>query len=377
MEKIKFRYALIFGTRPEAIKMAPVYLSAREHHEIETDLIFTGQQPEMVMPILRLFNISADYNLGVKSRKQDLVDLEIKLLKALQKHFRCHKYDLVLVQGDTISSFSGALAAFYGQIPVAHIEAGLRSFDLGHPFPEEGLRRMIDNLSDIHFPPTKRAKGNLADIGVRDTTYITGNTGIDALMIVSNQNTSPSNKIIQKIDFSYSKYILFTMHRRENLGQSMIKIFNVINKITKEFKDIKFIFPVHPNPKIRNLVNSILKGNDSVMLVEPLCYHDMVYLLSRCWVIMTDSGGIQEEAPTFGVPVLILRRTTERQEILESGSGVLVGLDSGRIFNQVKRLYEDRIYYNSFKGKPNPYGDGNASRKILDHTINFLNKKLK
>lgn len=358
----------IFGTRPEAIKMAPIILEAQKVYTSQNvKIVLTGQHMEMVSTIMSFFNLNADYNLELMKNSQTLSDISIGGLKNLIPIIEKEKPDLVLVQGDTTTAFIGALAAFYLKISVAHIEAGLRSGDKYSPFPEEVNRKMISNIAEFHFAPTIRTKQNLHNESIVNNVFEVGNSVIDSLKLV--------NKIVQK-DIKYSdffsfinpakKIILVTAHRRENLGQPLLNICNALIKIVNEFEDIEIVFPVHPNPKVKNVVKSFLGSNHKIHLIEPLDYPYLVWLINRSYLILSDSGGIQEEAPSLGKPVLVLRELTERTEGIDAGTAKLVGTNERDIYQSVSELLNNTELYKKMSIATNPYGNGTTSSQILE-----------
>ena len=359
----------VIGTRPEAIKMAPLIIAFKSNKDIRIKVILTGQHKEMVVQVLKLFNIKSDFDLNLMKINQSLTYINCKVLEELERIFSEIKPNLVLVQGDTTTSFAGGLAAFYQKIPVGHIEAGLRSDDLYDPYPEELNRRLISQISEIHFAPTTRAKENLIKDGITKNIFITGNTAIDALLLIS-KNIKPPQKI--DINWSKNKVILLTVHRRENRGEKLIDITKGITKILEMNNDALFIIPMHRNQEIRKILKSQLGSNRRVLLTEPLDYDEMIFLMKKCMLILTDSGGLQEEAPSFGKPVLVLRDTTERQESIEAGTSLLIGSDSDKIATIANDLLNNHKRYEKMSEINNPYGDGKASMKILDICTNWL-----
>jgi len=360
---------LVFGTRPEAIKMYPVYKALKEYKDIETKVIITSQHQEMLKQVLDIFNIKVDYDLNVMEDRQTLTKITVKVLNGMKEIFETDKPDLILVHGDTTTTFASALAAFYERIPVGHVEAGLRTFDKYQPFPEEMNRKLTDTLSDLFFAPTEKAKENLLKEGVLDKQiFVTGNTVVDALMEII------SKDIKIELPFESSQeYIVVTAHRRENWGSPMENICKAVDYISKKYGDrFKIIFSVHKNPVVRETVNKILKGNPNVFLVEPMDYVSFIKLLSNAFIILTDSGGIQEEAPTLKKPVLLLRETTERPEAVESGVVKVVGTNFDRIVNEVEKLIHNENEYKKMVLGNNPFGDGKAGFRIGELVHTFL-----
>lgn len=367
----------IIGTRPEAIKMLPVIKKFVEHlDKFKVVLIVTAQHREMLDQVLVIFELRADYDLNIMTYKQSLSDITIAALKGLEKIIEKECPDYVFVQGDTTTTFVGALAAFYHKIPVAHIEAGLRTYDNYQPFPEEINRTLTSVLANIHFAPTEWAKQNLIKEGIQDgKIYVVGNTVIDSLLMVVKKRKPYFNRRLQEIvNKENSNIILLTAHRRENFGEPLENICNAVIDITEKFNDVQVVYPVHKNPNVRNTVFNFLKNRDRIHLIDPMDYESFVHIMNRSDIILTDSGGIQEEAPSLGKPVLVLRNTTERPEGLKAGTIKLVGLNKDTIVNNVAKLLTDKEYYNSISRITNPYGDGRSSERIVNHFINIISK---
>jgi len=359
------KIAFIFGTRPEAIKMAPIINLAKKDKAIKPLIISSGQHKEMLDQTLSIFKIKPDFDLKIMKRNQTLSEITSRIIKKIDPLLNEKKPDLVLVQGDTSTAFVGALASFYNQIPVGHIEAGLRSFDKKNPFPEEINRKIISSIADIHFAPTIASKNNLINEGIKKSEiFKVGNTVIDALKIITKQVSKFSRKEINQLDLS-GKIILVTTHRRENLGKPIKNIVNAINQLTNINNDIKIILPMHPNPKIRETLVEGLSKNRQVYLTEPLDYTDFVLLMNKSYLIITDSGGVQEEAPTLGTPVLVTRETTERSEGVKAGTAIMVGTEKEKIVNTAKKLLNNKENYQKMARKKNPYGDGKTSSRII------------
>tara|TARA_Y100001935_G_C17310122_1_gene515295 strand:+ start:2880 stop:4007 length:1128 start_codon:yes stop_codon:yes gene_type:complete len=375
MKKVLF----IFGTRPEAIKMAPVIkVFKKKSNYFKTYVAVTAQHREMLDQVLNLFDIKPDFDLNLMSQNQSLESLTSKILIGSSKIYKEIRPDLIFVQGDTTTTFAAALAAFYNKIKVGHIEAGLRTNLMFNPFPEEINRRMTSSLSSFHFPPTDKSEKNLLKEGINSQkVLITGNTVIDALLIVSEKIEKESDyfeKFFSKnyrIKFDQKKIVLVTGHRRESFGQGFESICNAIKKIAIT-NDIEIIYPVHLNPNVQEPVKKILMNIDNIHLIPPLDYAPFVFLMKKSYLILTDSGGIQEEAPSLGKPVLIMRNSTERLEGIKSGTGKLVGTESESILSEVQLLLDNIKIYNKMSKSNNPYGDGSASIKICD----FIEKNL-
>ncbi len=360
------RVMIVFGTRPEAIKLAPIVLELN-NRKLDSCVVSTGQHREMLDQVLDIFNIVPDFDLNIMKSKQSLTSITSSVLVETAKIIEKNKPDMVIVQGDTTSAFVAGLAAFYQKIPVAHVEAGLRTNNKYNPFPEEINRRLLSHIADLHFAPTDGAGHNLIREGVDSANiFVTGNTVIDSLLYVAKKGISFNNTNLSKVDFSNKDIILLTTHRRENLDGGMEKIFEAINRITKENTNVEVVFPVHLNPVIGELAKSKLGNNNSVKLLEPLDYTDLVGVMKRCKLVLTDSGGIQEEAPALGKPVLVLRETTERPEGIEAGTGILVGLDTENIVKNTNELLNNNHQYNKMAKAVNPYGEGNSAEQIVD-----------
>ena len=353
----------IFGTRPEAIKMAPLVNELKLHKEIDTIVCVTAQHRQMLDQVLTTFSIVPDYDLNIMKEGQTLTEVTTNALKGLGKVMEDVRPDIVLVHGDTTTTFAGALSAFYCKIPVGHVEAGLRTYDKYSPYPEEMNRQMVSNIADIHFAPTKQSAENLINEGIDESKiYITGNTAIDAMH--HTVYDSYSHDVLEWV--GNSRMILLTAHRRENLGMPMKKIFRAIRRIVEDFDDVKVVYPIHLNPIIREIADVELNGCKRVKLIEPLEVVDFHNFLNNAYIIMTDSGGIQEEAPSLGKPVLVLRDTTERPEGVDAGTLKLVGTDQEKIYETAKALLTDRELYEEMSHASNPYGDGHSSERIVD-----------
>lgn len=353
---------MIFGTRPEAIKFAPIIKELEKRKETNPIVCITAQHREMLDQILNEFNIKPNYDLNIMQQGQTLCQMTAKILNGLNDTILDAKPDIILVQGDTTTTFVSALAAYYNMIPIAHIEAGLRTYNKYAPYPEELNRQMVSVLADLNFAPTEISKNNLLKEGKNpDTIFVTGNTAIDALKLTIKKDKKDKND---------KKIILLTTHRRENLGNSMENIFRAVKKIAEEFKDeVKIIYPMHKNPIIRNIAKSILDNQENIELIEPLDVIDFHNLMNKSYLILTDSGGIQEEAPALNKPVLVLRDTTERPEGIEAGTLKLVGTNEQIIYFETKKLLKNKDAYDRMAKSINPYGDGLASKRIVDTII--------
>lgn len=355
---------LVFGTRPEAIKMCPLVNELKKHkEEVETIICVTGQHRQMLDQVLHAFNVEPDYDLSIMKDKQTLFDVTINILERIKEVLEEVKPDVVLIHGDTSTAFVTALACFYLQIPVGHVEAGLRTYDINSPFPEEFNRQAVSIVAKYNFAPTEMSKNNLLREGKKEESiYVTGNTAIDALKItVRDDYSHPELKWAND-----SKLIMLTAHRRENLGEPMHHMFRAIRRIINEHKDVKVIYPIHMNPFVRKAADEELGDSDRVHIIEPLDVLDFHNFLARSYMILTDSGGIQEEAPSLGKPVLVMRDTTERPEGIKASTLKLVGTDEETIYSNFKLLLESKEEYNKMAHASNPYGDGTASKKICD-----------
>lgn len=353
---------LVFGTRPEAIKMGPLENELKKDEEFEVQTVITGQHKEILDEVLKVFNIEPLYNLNMIEKAQGLPDLTSEMLKEITEVYNKEEPDMVLVHGDTATTFASALGAFYNKIPVGHVEAGLRTWDKYAPFPEEMNRQMTDSIADLYFAPTKTSKDNLLKEGKPATRiFVTGNTGIDALDYTVSKNVKMPDAFVENPN---NKKILLTMHRRENWGQPMEEVFDAINDLTSQCENIDVIFPSHPNPLVRNTAENKFKGNKRVHIIEPLDVVTFHNVIAQSYFIMTDSGGIQEEAPSLGKPVLVLRKETERPEGVSAGTLKLVGTDQETIINESLRLLNNKDYYEEKSKLANPYGDGKASKRI-------------
>ncbi len=363
----------VFGTRPEAIKMAPVVLELQKHaDQIQTIVAVTAQHRQMLDQVLDLFQITPDYDLDIMSQGQTLYDVTTKSLMGLKDVLAKEKPDLVLVHGDTTTTFAGALASYYQQVPVGHVEAGLRTGDIYSPFPEEMNRKLTGAIAAIHFAPTSTAKANLLKENVNPShIYVTGNTVIDALMTTVAGDYDFGDDL-KSVDFQNHRVILLTTHRRENLGEPMRHIYKALRRIIEEIPDTEIVFPVHRNPLVRKVVEEELAGVDRIHLIDPMEYEPFANLMSLSSLVLTDSGGIQEEAPSLGKPVLVLRNTTERPEAVEAGTVRLIGTDKDVVYAETKRLLTDQDAYDAMSNAVNPYGDGKASQRIVQAILHVF-----
>ena len=363
----------VFGTRPEAIKMAPVVLELQKHADrIQTIVAVTAQHRQMLDQVLDLFQITPDYDLDIMSQGQTLYDITTKSLMGLKDVLAKEKPDLVLVHGDTTTTFAGALASYYQQVPVGHVEAGLRTGDIYSPFPEEMNRKLTGAIAAIHFAPTATAKANLLKENVNSShIYVTGNTVIDALMMTVAGDYDFGDDL-KDVDFHNHRVILLTTHRRENLGEPMRHIYKALRRIIEEIPDTEIVFPVHRNPLVRKVVEEELAGVDRIHLIDPMEYEPFANLMSLSSLVLTDSGGIQEEAPSLGKPVLVLRNTTERPEAVEAGTVRLIGTDKDVVYAETKRLLTDQAAYDAMSNAVNPYGDGKTSQRIVQAILHVF-----
>ncbi|HEY8422333.1 MAG TPA: UDP-N-acetylglucosamine 2-epimerase (non-hydrolyzing) [Thermoclostridium sp.] len=357
----------IFGTRPEAIKMAPLVKAIENSGDLGSKVCVTAQHREMLDQVLNIFNITPDYDLNIMKEGQTLSGITQRVLDGVEKVLLELKPDMVLVHGDTTTTFAASLASFYCKIPVGHVEAGLRTYDKYFPFPEEMNRKLTGCIADIHFSPTQNNFNNLIREGVNpDAIYITGNTAIDALKSTVSENYEFENTSLRRINFKDKRIITVTAHRRENLGQPLRNICHALKEIVLRYDDIEIVYPVHLNPQVKEPVNEILGEVPGVHLIDPLQVLDMHNLLSRSYLVLTDSGGLQEEAPSLGKPVLVLRNETERPEAVEAGTVKVIGTDKKIIVDETSRLLDDEPEYRRMAHSVNPYGDGHASERIVE-----------
>lgn len=364
----------IFGTRPEAIKMAPLVKELEKREGIESKICVTAQHREMLDQVLELFDIKPDFDLNIMKTKQSLTGITNRILEGLETIFKEEKPDMILVHGDTTTTFSSALAAYYQQIKVGHVEAGLRTFDKYFPFPEEMNRKLTGAIADLHFSPTKGAKNNLLREGIDEKSiYITGNTVIDAMLHTVQDNYIFENKELNEIDFKNKKVIMITAHRRENWGGGISNICEALNEIVDKNKDVELVYLVHLNPIVKDMVYEKLGGKERVHLLNPLDTKETHNLMNKCFMVMTDSGGLQEEAPHLGKPVLVLRDVTERPEAVEYGTVKLVGTNKEKIIDEANILINSKEAYEKMSKAVNPYGDGKASERICDAIMKYLN----
>lgn len=369
----KIKVMTVFGTRPEAIKMAPLIKELESCPQTESIVCLTGQHREMLMQVLDTFDITPDYNLDIMRPGQTVTTITTDVLTGMQNVLCDLKPDLLLVHGDTSTTFAGALAAFYNNVRIGHVEAGLRTYDKYSPFPEEMNRQMTSRLCDIHFAPTSANKQNLLKENITENVYITGNTVIDALATTVKNDYIFADKTLREINFDDAKYILLTAHRRENLGKPLEQICTAVKRIVLDNPDVKFIYPMHLNPLVRNTATSILGDLENVILIDPVDVCDMHNLMNRCYMVMTDSGGLQEEAPALGKPVLVLRTETERPEAVRAGTVKIAGVETDTIVDMANELIREKTAYEKQSKAVNPYGDGNASKRTVQAILNYFN----
>ena len=359
----------VFGTRPEAIKMAPLVNILQENKYIESKVCVTAQHREMLDQVLDIFKIKPDYDLNIMEERQSLIDIIVNALKGIDNIIKNAKPDIVLVHGDTSTTFAGALASYYNKVQLGHVEAGLRTFNKFFPYPEEINRKLTGSLADIHFSPTHNSKKNLLKENINENSiFITGNTVIDALKTTIKNDYLFQNPLIKKVDFN-KRVILVTAHRRENIGEPLENICNAIKNIVREYEDVEVVYPVHMNPSVREIVFKIIGSQDRIHLIDPIDVVEMHNLMNKSYLILTDSGGLQEEAPSLGKPVLVLRAETERPEAIEYGTLKLAGTELKNIFGLTAMLLDDKEEYEKMSNAVNPYGDGYASERIRDSLL--------
>ncbi len=357
----------VFGTRPEAIKMCPLVKRVSEEKNMEGIVCVSGQHREMLHQVLEIFQVKADYDLDIMTPNQSLGTITTKILSGIEEVLVKESPDIVLVHGDTTTSFAAALAAFYQQIPVGHVEAGLRTYDRYSPFPEEMNRNLTGRIATFHFAPTVGNRKNLEKENLTENVFVTGNTVIDAMKLTIKNDYVFKDKSLREVKFEKeNRYILMTAHRRENLGVPLENICRAVKRVVEEFKDVVVIYPVHMNPKVRGTVNDILSGHERVVLIDPVDVEDMHNLMNLCYLVLTDSGGLQEEAPALGKPVLVMRTETERPEAVEAGTVEVVGVEESDVYHGIWRILTDKEKYMRMSKAVNPYGDGHACDKIVE-----------
>ena len=364
MEKIKVMS--VFGTRPEAIKMAPLVRELAARDTFESICCLTGQHREMLDSVMNIFHLQAQYDLNIMQKQQTLSSITTKTLLGMEKVLAEAQPDLILVHGDTSTTFAGALAAFYHKIPVGHVEAGLRTYDKYSPYPEEMNRTLVGDIAALHFSPTAANAENLRREAIRGEIFITGNTVIDAMKTTVQHPYHFNTELLNHLDWENKKIVVLTCHRRENYGEPMENIFRAVRQLVAGHPDMEVVYPVHLSPVVRNCAAEFLGGNDRIHLIDPIDVEEMHNLMARCFFVMTDSGGLQEEAPAMGKPVLVLRRETERPEAVKAGTVCLAGVEYENILRLGRELLEDSTVYESMARAVNPYGDGNACIRIAD-----------
>ena len=361
----KLKVMSVFGTRPEAIKMAPLVKALQANDEIESVVCLTGQHREMLDSVMEIFHLTGDYDLHIMEKRQTLSTITTKTLLGMDEVLDTVKPDLVLVHGDTSTTFAGALAAFYHQVKVGHVEAGLRTWDKYSPFPEEMNRTLVGDIADLHFSPTKANADNLRRESIMGDIFITGNTAIDAMRYTVKDDFTFPTALLNKLDFKNRRIIAVTCHRRENYGKPMEDIMHAILEVVDTHPDVEVVYPVHLSPVVRDCVFPLLGGRDRIHLIDPVDVEEMHNLIARCYMVMTDSGGLQEEAPALGKPVLVMRRETERPEAIAAGTAKLAGVEKEEIVRLANELLDDPAAYAGMAKAVNPYGDGHASERIV------------
>ena len=365
----KLKVMSVFGTRPEAIKMAPLVKALQGCDEIESIVCLTGQHREMLDSVMDIFHLKADYDLAIMEKRQTLSTITTKTILGMDRVLDEAKPDLVLVHGDTSTTFAGALSAFYHQVKVGHVEAGLRTWDKYSPFPEEMNRTMVGDIADLHFSPTKANADNLRREGIAGDIFITGNTAIDAMKYTVQKNYRFSTELLNGLDFENRRVITVTCHRRENYGKPMEDIMHAILDVVESHPDVDVVYPVHLSPAVRDCVFPILGAHDRIHLIDPIDVEEMHNLMARSYMVMTDSGGLQEEAPALGKPVLVMRKETERPEAITAGTAKLVGVERQNIVSMANELLDDAASYAKMAKAVNPYGDGEASLRIVQAIV--------
>ena len=360
----KYKIMSVFGTRPEAIKMAPLVKELGKYDDLESICCLTGQHREMLDSVMEIFKLQADFDLNIMEKRQTLSTITTKTLLGMERVMEQCKPDMILVHGDTSTTFAGALAAFYHQVPVGHVEAGLRTYDKYSPFPEEMNRTLVGDIADLHFSPTRANAENLRRESVAGEIFITGNTAIDAMGYTVKADRKFQNELLNRLDFEHRRIIAVTCHRRENYGKPMEDIMSAIAEVVRTHEDVEVVYPVHLSPVVRECAQKYLGGKERIHLIEPLDVEEMHNLLARCFMVMTDSGGLQEEAPALGKPVLVMRRETERPEAIAAGTAKLAGVTYEGVLAEANRLLDDPAAYQAMAKAVNPYGDGHACRRI-------------
>ena len=360
----KFKIMSVFGTRPEAIKMAPLVKALARCPDLESICCLTGQHREMLDSVMEIFNLRGDFDLNIMEQRQTLSTITTKTLLGMEQVMEQCRPDMILVHGDTSTTFAGALAAFYHQVPVGHVEAGLRTYDKYSPFPEEMNRTLVGDIADLHFSPTKANAENLRREAIRGEIFVTGNTAIDAMGYTVKEGRRFQTALLNDLDFEHHRIIAVTCHRRENYGRPMEEILSAIAEVVRTHEDVEVVYPVHLSPVVRECAQRYLGGKDRIHLIDPVDVEEMHNLLARCYMVMTDSGGLQEEAPALGKPVLVMRRETERPEAIAAGTAKLAGVTYDGVLAEANRLLDDPAAYQAMAKAVNPYGDGHACERI-------------
>ena len=360
----KYKIMSVFGTRPEAIKMAPLVKALARCPDLESICCLTGQHREMLDSVMEIFNLRGDFDLNIMEQRQTLSTITTKTLLGMEQVMEQCRPDMILVHGDTSTTFAGALAAFYHQVPVGHVEAGLRTYDKYSPFPEEMNRTLVGDIADLHFSPTKANAENLRREGIRGEIFVTGNTAIDAMGYTVKEGRRFQTALLNDLDFDHHRIIAVTCHRRENYGRPMEEILSAIAEVVRTHADVEVVYPVHLSPVVRECARRYLGGKDRIHLIDPVDVEEMHNLLARCYMVMTDSGGLQEEAPALGKPVLVMRRETERPEAIAAGTAKLAGVTYDGVLAEANRLLDDPAAYQAMAKAVNPYGDGHACERI-------------
>ena len=360
----KYKIMSVFGTRPEAIKMAPLVKALARCPDLESICCLTGQHREMLDSVMEIFNLRGDFDLNIMEQRQTLSTITTKTLLGMEQVMEQCRPDMILVHGDTSTTFAGALAAFYHQVPVGHVEAGLRTYDKYSPFPEEMNRTLVGDIADLHFSPTKANAENLRREGIRGEIFVTGNTAIDAMGYTVKEGRRFQTALLNDLDFEHHRIIAVTCHRRENYGRPMEEILSAIAEVVRTHEDVEVVYPVHLSPVVRECARRYLGGKDRIHLIDQVDVEEMHNLLARCYMVMTDSGGLQEEAPALGKPVLVMRRETERPEAIAAGTAKLAGVTYDGVLAEANRLLDDPAAYQAMAKAVNPYGDGHACERI-------------
>ena len=360
----KYKIMSVFGTRPEAIKMAPLVKALARCPDLESICCLTGQHREMLDSVMEIFNLRGDFDLNIMEQRQTLSTITTKTLLGMEQVMEQCRPDMILVHGDTSTTFAGALAAFYHQVPVGHVEAGLRTYDKYSPFPEEMNRTLVGDIADLHFSPTKANAENLRREAIRGEIFVTGNTAIDAMGYTVKEGRRFQTALLNDLDFEHHRIITVTCHRRENYGKPMEEILSAIAEVVRTHEDVEVVYPVHLSPVVRECARRYLDGKDRIHLIDPVDVEEMHNLLARCYMVMTDSGGLQEEAPALGKPVLVMRRETERPEAIAAGTAKLAGVTYDGVLAEANRLLDDPAAYQAMAKAVNPYGDGHACERI-------------